>query len=284
MPATVAVVTDSTCSLPGDVISTQGITVIPVQVVVDGRSYAEGSEISSAEVAQALRSGAQVGTSRPAPAEFAEAYRRLAAAGYQEIVSVHLSAQLSSTVESARIAAKSSPVPVKVVDTQTVAMAAGFAVLDAAEAARLGHPASQVAAVAQQTALGSDLLFYVDTLEYLARGGRIGTAARYLGQALRVKPILHMEAGAVAALEKVRTANRALLRLAELATVSAQAKPGARIAVQELESAAAVAKVVAELAERLPGLRPTQCEVGAVIGAHTGPGVVAVAIAPECPL
>ena len=276
----VRIITDSTSSLPERLSYGAAIGVVPVQVIIDGVAYAEGSDIALPEVAARLRSGASVSTSRPAPRAFLEAYRAVAAEGADEVVSVHLSAALSGTVEAARIAAAESPVPVHVVDTETVAMATGFAALDAAGAAMAGGSGRECADAARATADGSALFFYVDTLEYLARGGRIGTAQRYVGQALRVKPLLHMSAGSVAALEKVRTSTKALVRLAELAAEAASGMPGARVAIQQFEALDSAAEVREHLSEMLPGVVPLECEIGAVVGAHTGPGLVAVAVAP----
>ncbi len=276
----IAVVADSTLALPTDAAASSGIVVVPVHVVVEGTSLREGIDISAAELAEQLRSGVRVTTSRPAPEDFLAAYTGLADAGATGIVSVHLSSELSGTVEAARIAARSSAVPVRVVDTRTIAMAGGYGALDAAAEARAGGSLDEVADAAARTARGSSLFFYVDTLEYLRRGGRIGAAQRYLGQALRVKPLLFMDQGSVAALEKVRTSSKALRRLAELAAESAAELRAPRLAVHHLQSPAGVAAVRSDLQARLPDAECVETEVGAVIGVHTGPGMVAVAVAP----
>ena len=276
----VAVVADSTLALPRELAARHGIEVVPVHVVVDGRSLREGMDITPPEVASRLRAGARLTTSRPSPQEFLAVYRAAAHAGATGVVSVHLSAELSGTVDAARVAASGSPIPVEVVDTRTVAMAAGFAALDAAAAATAGADLEQAAAAAAATAAGSRLFFYVDTLEFLQRGGRIGAAQRYLGQALRVKPLLSMQDGSVAALEKVRTSSRALHRLADIAGDAAEPMPGARLAVHHLEASGSADLVIADLQARLPDAQLVLSEVGAVIGVHTGPGMVAVAVAP----
>ena len=112
--ARVAVVTDSTSYLPAELVRERGIAVVPLQVVIAGTSYDEGADASSGTVAEALRTKQPVTTSRPGPAAFAAAYARAAEAGSTAVVSVHLSAQMSGTVESARLAGKESPVPVEV--------------------------------------------------------------------------------------------------------------------------------------------------------------------------
>lgn len=277
----VAVIADSTLALPPELAAEAGISIVPVHVVVDGALLREGLDISPAGVAQRLREGARITTSRPSPQEFADAYTVAADAGASAVVSVHLSAELSGTVEAARLASRLSPIPVRVVDTRLVTMAAGFAALDAAGAARAGADASGAAAAAERTAARTRLFFYVDTLEYLARGGRIGAAQRYVGTALRVKPLLTMADGQVTGFEKVRTSARALRRLAELACDTAAEMVAPRIALHHLQAPDAAAAVAAEVARRLPAVRTITTEVGAVIGAHVGPGLVAAAVAPE---
>jgi DegV family protein with EDD domain len=281
----VALVTDSTASLTADLVEKHGITVVPLQVVVGGTSYDEGvdAEATPGFVARALEEWVPVSTSRPTPAAMLEVYRAAAKAGAKEIVSVHLSADMSATYESAVLAAKESPVPVVPVDSRQVGMATGFAVLAAAEVLSDGGSAQEAADAAHKRALASESLFYVDTLEYLRRGGRIGPAAALLGTALAVKPLLKMVDGRIANIEKVRTASKALARLADLAATAAGSDP-VEIAVAHLASedrANALAEQLAtRLAANLEGRLVQVGEVGAVIGAHTGPGLVGVVVAP----
>lgn len=275
----VAVVTDSTAHIPEPLRDRAGVTVVSVHVVLDGKSYREGVDIGIDRVAEALREGRTVTTSRPSPAEFAKVYADLAVAGHREIVSVHLSGALSGTIEAARLAAANAPVPVHIVDSRTVAMAAGFAALDAAEAVRSGADGIAAAEVARSTASSARLVFLLDTLEYLQRGGRIGAASRYFGQAFRVKPLLTVDDGQVQGLEKVRTSSRAQRRLAEIASETVAGRPGWRLALHQFDAIDAAEQLRVRLAsEGLP--EPIECELGAVLGVHTGPGAVALAIAP----
>ena len=277
----VAIVTDSTAALPpGDV--TLDIYTVPVLVLLDGQQYREGEQIGPREVAEALREHKMLSTSRPAPEAFRQLYAELAERGHSGIVSINLSGALSSTVESAQIAARQCSVPIAVVDSRSVAMGAGYGVLDAYAAAARGLDVGAVADVARSTAAATKILFYVDTLEYLQRGGRIGKAQRWVGQALGVKPILHLEDGQVAPLEKVRTRNKALARLVELVVAAVREQPGARVAVHHLDSPDRAEMVSRRISEQT-GPRPVICHLGAVIAAHTGPGIVAVAVAPPAP-
>jgi len=221
----VAVITDSTAYLPAGLAAARGVRVVPVHVVLAGRPGAEGVDVSPADVAATLARRGPVTTSRPSPAEFAMAYADAFSAGASGVVSIHLSGRMSGTVASARSAAADSAYDVEVVDSQTLCMGLGFAVLAAAAAAARGSSTAAVAQAAAATAAGTRTLFYVATLEHLRRGGRIGAAASRLGTALAVKPLLHVSAGEVALLEKVRTASRALARLEELAVEAAAGGP-----------------------------------------------------------
>ncbi len=251
---------------------------MPIHVLVDGQTYLDGVDITSEEVASALSRLASVSTSKPSPHQFLDAYSAAAHAGAESILSVHLSSALSGTYDAARLAARDAPVPVEVVDSRSIAMGLGFAALNAAHAVDAGAGLADAADVARRSAADSQVLFYVDTLEFLRRGGRIGKASAWLGSALRVKPLLHVVDGEVAPLEKARTANRALGRLAELAVAAADGRD-VQVAVQHLQAP----QRAQEMADRLRAQLHTDvvvCEVGAVMGVHVGPGLVAVAVAP----
>jgi DegV family protein with EDD domain len=277
----VAILTDSTAYLPAEAVHRYGISVVPLSVVIGDEVLAEGTEISPGDVAAALLRKARVTTSRPNPDAFAAAYRAAAEAGATEVVSLHLSAEFSGTYEAALLAAEEAPLPVRVVDTRMVAMALGYCVLAAAEVAQAGGTADQAVAAAQARAKGTAGLFYVDTLEYLRRGGRIGAARAMLGSALAVKPLLHLADGRIQPLEKVRTAGRAIARLEELALAHA-GDAEVDLAVHHLAAAERAEALAERLREQVPHLGELQVsEVGAVIGAHAGPGLLAVVVSPR---
>ena len=281
----VRLLTDSTAYLPTPLIAEHRIEVVPLQVVVAGAPHAEGIDISSADVAAALRQGTPVSTSRPSPALMLQAFEALAGQGAREIVAVHLSADMSGTYEAARLAARDSPVPVHVVDSRLLGMGLGYAVLAAAHAARAGADGAAAALAAALRAEQTRGFFYVDTLEHLRRGGRIGAAQALIGSALAVKPLLELTDGRIQPLEKVRTSARALARIEELAVA---AVPGADqgdvavdVTVHHLASPERAEQLAARLAERLPKLGALlTVEVGAVVGAHVGPGMLAVVVSP----
>ncbi|MER5262890.1 DegV family protein [Actinosynnema sp. NPDC002837] len=272
------IVTDSTAYLPEGFAERHGVRVVPLHVAVDGRSRLDGVDFGPAELAAALGEHRRVTTSRPTPGELAEVYRSALAEGAEEIVSVHLSRDLSGTWEAARLAAEEvDPSRIRVVDSRATGMGLGFAALAACAA---GGDAECAEAAAVAAAARVRMFFCVETLDHLRRGGRIGAAAALVGTALAVKPLLHVDDGRIVPLEKVRTMGRAIGRLVDLAASAAGSGP-VGLAVHHLAAPERAAELATLLDERVPG--STGClisEVGAVIGAHTGPGVLGVVVLP----
>ena len=191
---------------------------------------------------------------------------------------------MSGTFESAQLAARDAPVRVVCVDSRQVGVATGYAALAAVDAIGEGRSVEDAAEAAQRRAAACSSLFYVDTLEYLRRGGRIGAAAALFGGALAVKPLLQIEDGKVASLEKVRTSGKALARLEELAVQAADGQQ-VDVCVAHLANPDRAGALADRLGERLAdslGDREVWCgELGAVLGAHVGPGMIAVCVAPR---
>ena len=275
----VAVVTDSTSDIPRDLVVRFGLTIVPTFVTIGEVTGREGIDISSADVAVALRQGRDpVTTSRATPHSLGEAYQAAFSGGASEVVSIHLSAALSGTYEAALLAAASAPGPVTVVDSRSIAMGLGSAVLEAAAVAQAGGSSAQVAAAALDAVERSTVLFYVDTLEHLRRGGRISAAAALIGTTLSVKPILRVEDGQIVVAERVRTSARALAKLESLA-VDAAGREGADLVVQHLAAPERAEALRERLFEQVPRLgRVLTGEVGPTVGAHVGPGLVGVAV------
>jgi DegV family protein with EDD domain len=286
MSAVVAVVTDSTACLSAELLAGSGIQVVPLRVVLAGRVTDEGmpgrgAAVTVADVEQALRRGERAGTASPAPERFAAAYAAAAAGGAAAVVSVHLSARLSGTVSSASLAARSAPVPVRVVDSQSIGMGLGLAVLAAAAAAGAGQDADAVAAAAAGRAAGLRSFFALDTPVHLRAGGRLAASAALPDSALTARPLLHIRDGQIAALEKARTPSAAVRRLEQLAVEFAAGRP-ADLAVQYLTDAGRASALAGRLAEIVPGARRVYlAAAGAVICAHTGPGMIGVVVAPS---
>ena len=280
MPARrTVIVTDSTASLPAETCAEHGIVVVPLQVVIGATSYDEG--VATPEmVATALKEFTPVSTSRPNPAVFLEAYEMAATDGATEILSIHISSEMSGTHESAELAARDASIPVTTLDARQVGIATGYAVLAAAAALESGGSVEEALAAARKRAEASVSLFYVDTLEYLRRGGRVTTAAALLGGALAVKPLLTIKDGRIEPLEKVRTAAKALARLEDLAAEAAGESP-VEVTVAHLASPDRAHALAERLSARLDVVGEIGCdELGAVLGAHVGPGMVAVCVTP----
>ncbi|MGY1435694.1 DegV family protein [Streptomyces reniochalinae] len=274
MHGRLAIITDSTAYLPPRALRRHAIAAVPLTVVLGDEALEEGTEISARALEAALRERRPVTTSRPSPDTFARAYRAAARAGAEGVVSLHLSSEFSGTYDAAVLAAKEATVPVRVVDTGVVAMALGFCALAAAETAEAGGTLDDAVAAARKCAEATCAVFCVDTLDYLRRGGRIGAAQALLGSALAVKPLLEVEDGRIGMLEKVRTASKAVARLEEI-IVDRAGDARVDIAVHHLAAAERAAKLAERFRERVPGLRELHVsEVGAVIGAHTGPGLL----------
>jgi DegV family protein with EDD domain len=280
----VAVVTDSTSSLDPADAARADISIIPLQVVIDDLSRPE-SEVRPCEVAGALRDGRKVSTSRPTPEVIGNTYAQLAEVGYDAIVSVHLSSKISGTCHAAEVAAELVDIPIVVVDSMTLAMAVGFAVLTGAEMARSGAGPDQVVSTVRRRAAGSTTFFYVDSLEYLRRGGRIGHAAAMLGSALAVKPLLTVAEGEIRPYERVRTESKALIRLEELSLAAYDRAVGAHdlvdIAVHHLDNPDGAQRLVDRLSDHGNLGEIVVSEVSAVLGVHVGPGTLGIVVSPR---
>ncbi|MEV0428925.1 DegV family protein [Micromonospora sp. NPDC050495] len=276
----VAVVTDSTAYLPPELVRAHRLTVVPLTVVLNGAEGLEGIETFPADATRAL-GGRRVSasTSRPAPEQFAQVYRELLAGGADGVVSVHLSAELSGTVEAARLAATEIGDRIAVVDSRSTGMGLGFPVLAAAAAVDRGADLDGVRQAAIDAIARTTIFFYVDTLEFLRRGGRINAAEALFGTALSVKPIMHMPDGAIVVKDKVRTASRGVARLVDLA-VEAAGDAEVDLAVHHLAAPQRAEQLVTALTERLGDrLHDTYVtEAGAVVAAHAGPGLACVVV------
>lgn len=279
----IAVVTDSTACLPDDLLARHRVRVVPLHLLVDGESRVEGVDMNAAQVAAALRQNQRVSTSKPSVGDFLDAYADLVAEGAEQILSIHLSGEMSGTVGSARTAAEETAVPVEVLDSRSLGMGLGFAVISAAQAAQTGASVTTAAAVARRRADAGTTTFYVDTLDYLRRGGRIGRASALVGSALSIKPLLTVRDGAVEPVEKVRTASKALARLEDRTAEHAGSVDGpVDVAVQHLDAGDRAESLRDRLQERLGSdVTVRLVGLGAVIAAHVGPGTIGTVVSPR---
>lgn len=275
----VGIVTDSTCYLPAEVISELGIEVVPLQVISNGVAFNEVGGITVDEVATALRSGKSVTTSRPNPEVFVESFEKLHRAGHDSVISVHLSSELSGTYESAVLASRKVDFPVDVVDSRGIAMMLGFAVQAGAKLANSGGSHADVLDLIQRKCTGASIIFYVDSLEFLEKGGRVTAMQAKMGASMNLKPLLHMINGKVEQQELVRSSEKSIARMIEIVVAAARIK--SEIAVHHVE-ALETANSVAEQLKNLTGVDSISVtSAGAVVGTHVGPGALAVVVSPQ---
>lgn len=281
----IAVVTDSTAYIPEEALGELNIPVIPLWLIWGEDRYRDGVDISPQAFYQRLQREKEVfpTTSQPSAGEFAEFFRRVAAeAETDTIVGVHISSNISGTVASAQAAKAQLPeLNVTIIDSLSTSMGLGFIALAAARTAAAGGSLEEVVATTRKVRDKMNVLFAVDTLEYLHRGGRIGGAKRFLGAALNIKPLLHLEGGFVEALCQVRTKRKAVTQMLDIAAERLDGRPMAEVAVIDvntLEEGDAVAEQVKSKFNISTVHRST---VSPVIGTHVGPGTVGIGFYPK---
>ncbi|PKQ26430.1 MAG: DegV family protein [Actinobacteria bacterium HGW-Actinobacteria-4] len=283
MTSPVAVVTDSAASLPPEVARAWGIRVVPLQVIVDDVPHAEDASLGPQAVVEDLLAGKAVSTSQPSPEAFVSAFEAAARAGATEVVAVLISGKMSGTVNAAQAAAAMVEIPVHVVDSNTLAMATGFAAIAAAAVARADGTAHEVAAEASRVAESSLCVFTVDTLEYLQKGGRISPAVAAIGKVLSVRPVLAIVDGEVDLVERVRTtvkARHALVSRVEAHVASLGSPAVAVMALGDASQGEYGDDAARAILERCPHLSsPVRSAVSAVLAVHTGPGALAAVVA-----
>ncbi len=273
----VRIVTDSTADLPNELVRELGITVVPLQVIFGDKSYRDGVDISSEQFFHMLAASRDLPqTSQPSAGEFQRIYEALAGET-DRILSVHLSSGFSGTVGTAQLAAREliGRCAIDVIDSGTVSMAMGFAVIAAAEAARGGADLETCAGLARSVLRRQRLAVTVDTLEYLRRGGRIGRAQAFVGGLLRLKPILTIRDGVAHPLARVRTRRRALDEMLRICLEDAAIE---QATVMDSTTPADASYLVAELTKRCPGVLVHEGRIGPVIGVHGGPGLIGLAV------
>ena len=274
----VVVVTDSAARLPPEQAAANGIRVVPLHILVDGHDFRDGVDDTVSDLYQ--RGG--VTTAGAGPAELTAAYHAaLADSGGAGVVAVHISAGLSSTLGSARHAAREFGDRVRVVDSESAAMGTGFVALAAARAAERGADLNAVAAEAESAALRVHAFIVVQRLENLRRSGRISATAFRLGTALALKPLLRIEGGKLVLAQRIRTTSKAIVAMVEQ-VLDVVGSRRAALAVHHVDNPAGAAEVAATLAAALPGCGPAiVTELGPVLGVHLGPGAVGVVVALE---
>ncbi|MBN1484787.1 MAG: DegV family protein [Chloroflexia bacterium] len=270
----VRVVTDSTADLPLDAVVRWGIQVVPLKLHFGEQSFRDGLDLPPEVFYERLEQGEFPLTSQPAMGEFRHTYERIAAGG-GEVISIHLSAGLSGTVQAALLAAEQVDGEVAVVDSGQLSMALGWLVLAAAELARQDLPLDQVVARVEEMRSRTHVLALIDSLEFLRRGGRVGRAQAALGALLDVQPILTLRGGQTTLLERVRTRQAGRRRLIELVAGLA---PLERVAVLHANNPDLARQLADDLAPLFPREQILLLPAGQVVTTHVGPGAVGVAL------
>jgi DegV family protein with EDD domain len=273
---TIAVITDSTSCLPKYVVDRDRISVIPVQVTIDDTTRDEGIELNSLAVLAAINVGKNVTTNHPSPQTFQNLFSTLQMQGYTEVIAIH-----SATYAACVTAARESAIPVRVVDSRSIGLGLGFAVMAASAAVKKGADVNEVAEIASKKGISAQTWLAVETVEHLRKGGRIGTAQAIVGTTLGIKPILQIAGGKVIPFEKVRTSVRVNSRLVELASEAANTfARKVEIGVQHSGNRDRADSLAKEIGKALPGTSVVVAELGAVLSAHAGPGAIAVTVSP----
>ncbi|NMC14972.1 MAG: DegV family protein [Chloroflexi bacterium] len=273
----VAIVTDSTAYIPPELVEQYKIHVAPLELIWGDETFRDGVDIQPKEFYTRLKTATIMPTtSQVTIPYFQELFTDLIGKDFS-VLCILISEKLSGTVNSAVQARKILPEsPIEIVDSYSTSMALGFIVMTAAKAATQNASLKECKELAEQARRHTDVVFAVDTLDFLHRGGRIGGASRFLGTALNIKPILQVADGQVEAVEKVRTRSKSLSRLVELVEERSSGKRPLRIAVVHA-NAEADARDLLEQTKKLHAEEYVLSQVSPVIGTHAGPGTVGIA-------
>ena len=273
---TVKVITDSTADLPPALAEELGITVVPLNVHFGTEVYRDGVEITADEFYRRLVTASRLPTtSQPTPGDFLSAYDEMGQTT-DEIISVHISAKLSGTMNSATQAREEygGESRIEIIDSLQGSMGLGMLAIAAAEAARRGGSLDDVVTETRAAIPKVGFMGLVDTLEYLEKGGRIGKAQAFMGSLLRIKPLLTIRDGEAHPLERARTRAKGVDRMCELVQAEMPLKDLAVVYTTTPDEARALAQ---RLQSFLPQGEVILSQVGPVVGTYLGPGVLGVA-------
>ncbi|MEN8172070.1 MAG: DegV family protein [Chloroflexota bacterium] len=279
----IAIVTDSTAYLPDDLVEQYKISVVPQVLIWGGETMRDGIDIDAEEFYNRLaNTDVMPTTSQASVVDFKDTFDRLSNEGY-EILAVLVSEGLSGTVDSARGAKEMCPdAKIEIINSGTVSMELGFHVLAAARAAAAGASLAECKAEAEDARERTGIVFAVDTLEFLHRGGRIGSAARFMGTALQMKPILTLANGRIEPLERVRTKRKSHQRLVELIGATSADYPKIQLGVIHANAPDDADALLAAAKQALPNITETFITgVSPIVGTHVGPGTVGLSFLGE---
>ena len=280
----VAILTDSTAYLPESYLKTEQISTVPLNVIWGEENFEDGISITPEVFYEKMKTTKKMPTtSQVSVGRMQQKFEELLGQGF-DVLGIFISSGLSGTVQSALQAkelVEKGQERISIFDSQTTTMAMGFQVLAAARAASQGESLEECLRAAEQARSRTGVYFVVDTLEFLHRGGRIGSAQRFLGTALNMKPILYMNNSKIEALERVRTKGKALDRLVELVTEHCQGKGRVSLATPNANASDEAHSVLEKAAQRLDVDESMVTDLSPVIGTHVGPGTVALAYMTE---
>jgi len=273
----VAVVVDSTAFIPKELIKKYNLHVIPQVLNWEGQSYKDDVDITPDAFYTRLKTAKEMPTtSQPSAGEFFEFFTEVSKTA-DSIVAVHLSEFLSGTLASARAAVDMMPdFPIEIVDTRSTAMGLGFMALAAARAVENGADYKEAAEAARALKEGMRVVFVVDTLEFLHRGGRIGGAKRLIGSMLSIKPVLHLEDGRIEPLASVRTKRKAINHVLDLVESEMKDKSNVHAAIMNALAPEESQMMFEEVKRRLNPVEIFNTELSPIVGAHVGPGTLGV--------
>jgi DegV family protein with EDD domain len=275
----IAVVTDSTAYIPDDILKKYAINVIPLTIIWENETFLDGVDIQPGDFYKRLSTAKVMPTtSQVTVIAMQSLFQDLIKQGF-DILGIFISSKFSGTVESALQAREALPQAagkIAIVDSLTTTMAMGWPVITAARAAQAGENLGSCLRVAENARDHSGVLFVVDTLEFLRRGGRIGGAQALLGTALNLKPVLEMQNGRIESVEKVRTKRKALERLMDLASERIDNRVPLRLATVHANAEAEAMSLLESARARLNPIETLCCPLSPVVGTHAGPGTVAL--------
>jgi fatty acid kinase fatty acid binding subunit len=277
----VRVVTDSASDLPPEVATEFGITVVPAQIQFGDEVFRDGIDLTTDEFYRRLQSSPTLPKTSPASiSTFNSVYRRLAEEA-DAIISIHVVAKLSVTYDIARQASADLKCPVSVVDSQTASMACGLLAITAAKAARAGESLKDIEGLVGQSIPCTVTYGVFGTLEYLAKGGRIGKGQAFLGALLKINPILAIKMSEVVPVERVRTRPRAVERMCEIVRGLGKLR---EMSVMRTTDPGEAENVIRRLSSVFPPERVYRASIGPSMGTQVGPNAVGVALIAEKPL
>lgn len=275
----IALISDSTCDIPLPLLAQYNITFAPQYLIWGNQEYRDRIDIQPGEFYKRLSTSRDMPkSSQPVIRDFVRVLEEAVEQGAEEAVIIPLSSQLSGTIESAHQAAERVSIPVHVVDSRTGGMALGWQVLAAARAREAGGEVQQMLAAAERVRKTEQIIFYVDSLEYLHRGGRIGGAARLIGTALNLKPVLYVdqEVGRIEPRERVRTRKQAFERIHELFFEAMDTNLPMHICVIHSNAAEQAQVMEDRIREEYDPAELFTTMISPVMGTHIGPGAVGI--------